>query len=131
MASRRKEKQKRQLAKRQAKGRQAEQVAQQPRIMCTACREAGREASTLFYIIECAGDCTPGGCGGDHLLAACAACGAPSAVIPEDFIATMADPATCSRCGKVFDFAHGAGVCSSIGAPPGVDEIYYCQACAS
>ena len=132
MASRRKEKQKRKDEKRQLEERQAEEspaVPGVPRVMCSACREAERDASTLFYIIECEG--CPGGCGGDHLALICSACGAPSAVMAEDLIASMVDPATCAACGKVFDMGKGGGgVGTNIGAPPGVDELYYCPLCA-
>ena len=99
-----------------------------PRIMCNDCKEAGREASTLFYVIECNG--CPGGCGGDHLALICSACDNPSAVMAEDLIASMVDPATCATCGKVFDFGKGGGgVSSNVDAPPGVDELYYCRTC--
>ena len=157
MASRRKEKQKRKVDNLQAEKQQVEKLKQQvhklqvhnlqlsrqvelqsaepapadgaPRIMCSACREAGREASTLFCVIECNG--CPGGCGGDHLALICSACGAPSAVMAEDLIASMVDPATCAACGKVFDMGKGGGgVGTNIGAPPGVDELYYCPLCA-
>lgn len=142
MSSRRREKQKRKKERRlpiDLRTVEDEQAHMprlgQPRIMCTACKEAGREACTLFHIIECDGDCEPP-CGGDHMKLICSACGESSAIVAEDLIAGMHWPEVCCNCGKVFDMSTDGGgvgdlpgVATSIGAPPGVEEIYYCPIC--
>jgi len=134
VTSRRKEKQERK-AERQASKLPLDLKVEpaglgQPRIMCTACKENGREACTLYHIIECQGECVPP-CGGDHLALICSACGERSSIMAEDLIASMHWPEVCSTCGKVFDHADGGGVGTSIGAPPGVEEIFYCKTCFS
>ena len=142
MSSRRREKQKRKKERRlpiDLRTVEDEQARMprlgQPRIMCTACKEAGREACTLFHIIECVGDCEPS-CGGDHMKLICSACGESSAIVAEDLIAGMHWPEVCCNCGKVFDMSTDGGgvgdlpgVATTIGAPPGVEEIYYCPIC--
>jgi len=133
MASRRKEKQKRQLAKRQAEERQAihfKEFLKVPRIVCTGCKEAGRDAGDAFHIIDCPGDCNPAGCAGNHLLPVCARCGEPHLILAAEEAANMEDPQICFLCFRLFDYSIGASLRTEIGAPAGVEEVYYCPPCA-